>query len=130
MVLLAHGILDMQDTHGVALACAPSPNYVPPESTGNCQNDYLVKIQHLPLRSTSVSATPYLPTCGPPRRLTQLYYFPIHSPYYTVPYMSHFPFFNLNLAAIIMSWLISDSALLSFYCLSKIGVTPIQHVLI
>ncbi|KAJ7799917.1 hypothetical protein B0H14DRAFT_2616628 [Mycena olivaceomarginata] len=41
----------------VALARAPSPNYAPPGSTGNCQKDYLVKIQHLPLRSTSVSAT-------------------------------------------------------------------------
>jgi hypothetical protein len=33
--------------------------------------------------------------------------------------MSHFSFFNLNLAAIIMSWLISDSPLLSFYCSSS-----------
>jgi hypothetical protein len=61
----------------VALARVPSP---PPGSTGNCQKDYLVKTQHLPLRSTSVSATPYLPTCGPPGRLTRLSYFPIHSP--------------------------------------------------
>ncbi|KAJ7780388.1 hypothetical protein B0H14DRAFT_3894057 [Mycena olivaceomarginata] len=43
----------------VALARAPSPNYAPPGSTGNCQKDYLVKIRHLPLRSTSVSATRY-----------------------------------------------------------------------